>query len=95
MAYLTFNGNDFESIRLQLNTLHDIPPEGKNGYRNGVEVTDGSGKTMNYLVCFSHPTLDKTFIPKIDGLPQYVMDTSSEELTEAEMVTAGFWENVV
>jgi hypothetical protein len=92
MNYLNYI--NFEPYRLQLNELHGIPEGGRNGFVNGVERTDGNGKTMNYMLEKPTKTGNMVYVEKIDGLPQNIIDAAESELTEAEMVSAGFLEEV-
>ncbi len=77
---LIWNKGNFENIRVQLNEAHGIPPEGLNGFRNGVERIDGVGRTTNYILPALHSTEDKSYI-QIDSIEQFVIDSADEVYT--------------
>lgn len=83
MNKLIFVNKDPESYILQLNQLHGILPEGKNGKwaHTGEERIDGQGKTINYMLPVYHPTDEtKWYFEKLNNLPQNIIDDSNYEI---------------
>jgi hypothetical protein len=91
--YTLFSAQNFEIVRLQLNQEHNIPPEGKNGFRNGIEVTNGQGKTYNHIITEPYPIITKGYI-ETKLLPEWALQYKDSQLSKEEMVAQGYLEDV-